>query len=440
MQKIRIGNDIRFNITLKGQRVYDSSNVKQLRCYLINTEYQNDEQCSCKNEYLLHQCGCPSYHVLPCGKHIDVNHPCRTPLFPPLPMWRPIKQQKPFDCATVDFVDPNAPDYCKYLAPSKMTSKQNGAIVYFPACDQKMLGTYKLVVVIVTFEPGWGKTDLRTYTIDYGAVVELVDSNQAVSGDITIDVDTDTMQYSNIVDIKPVNKTVYMNTESTLALGQMDSKTHYYDIRVQLENGSTAVYDPYNWPYEKLVFSSSSKDVIVDAETGIIKISGSATGSYTITVRAQSSSVSTTFNVTIDAGEYSYIGFAQVRPFDEANENDQLVGFNRIDDSYEAEEQESILAVGPDNVDLSKLAKVKDLTVPTNVKNTVDGSYLWIVTNNPIAVAAEANSTIVGGFATYIPLTSAQFSSKNSMYYYACPNPIKADKDSSGSNIYVKFK
>ncbi len=129
-----------------------------------------------------------------------------------------------------------------------------------------MLGTYKLVVVVVTFEPGWGRTDLRTYTIDYGSVLELVDSDQAVSGDITIDVDTDTMQYSNVVDIKAVNKTLYMKTEDTLCLGEMDSKSHYYEIKVQLENGSVVTYNPYNWPYEKLVFSSNKTDINIYAE------------------------------------------------------------------------------------------------------------------------------------------------------------------------------
>ena len=439
MQKIRIGNDVRLNITLKGQRVYDSSNVKELRCYLINTEYQNESKCSCKNQYLLHQCGCPSYHVLPCDRHACFNHSCRTPLFPPLPMWRPIEQQKPKKCC-VDFVDPNAPDEYKYLAPSKMTSKQNGAIVYFPACDQKMLGTYKLVVVVVTFEPGWGRTDLRTYTIDYGSVLELVDSDQAVSGDITIDVDTDTMQYSNVVDIKAVNKTLYMKSEDTLCLGEMDYKSHYYEIKVQLENGSIVTYNPYNWPYEKLVFSSSKTDVNIDAESGIIRTSGVAAEEATITVKSKSNSISETFNVAIDAGQYSYIGFNQVRPFDENSESDSNIGFNRTDDSYEAASQETVQATGANNVDLSSLTKVKDPTIPTNVKNTVDGSYLWIITPEPISIAAEANSTITGGFATYIPLTKAQFSTNNNLYYYACPNPIKADKNSSGSNIYVKFK
>ena len=343
MQKIRIGNDVRLNITLKGQRVYDSSNVKELRCYLINTEYQNESKCSCKNQYLLHQCGCPSYHVLPCDRHACFNHSCRTPLFPHLPMWRPIEQQKPKKCC-VDFVDPNAPDEYKYLAPSKMTSKQNGAIVYFPACDQKMLGTYKLVVVVVTFEPGWGRTDLRTYTIDYGSVLELVDSDQAVSGDITIDVDTDTMQYSNVVDIKAVNKTLYMKSEDTLCLGEMDYKSHYYEIKVQLENGSVVTYNPYNWPYEKLVFSSNKTDVNVDAESGIIKTFGIATEEATITVKSKSNSVSETFNVAIDAGQYSYIGFNQVRPFDENSESDSNIGFNRTDDSYEAASQETVQA------------------------------------------------------------------------------------------------
>ena len=37
MQKIRIGNDIRLNLTLRGPRTYDRANIKQLKCYFINT-------------------------------------------------------------------------------------------------------------------------------------------------------------------------------------------------------------------------------------------------------------------------------------------------------------------------------------------------------------------------------------------------------------------
>lgn len=436
MQKIRIGNDIRFNITLKGQRAYDQSNVKQLRCYLINTEYENkkDDCCSCMNEYHLHACGCPSYHVMP-------HNCCFRPVFPPLPMYRPIEQQKPCKPCGIDFVDPNAPEDCKYLAPSKMTSKQNGAIVYFPAEDQRMLGIYKLVVVIVIFEPGWGRTNLRTYTIDYGDVVQLVDDDQAVSGDITIDVDTDTMQYSNIVDIKVVNTELYMASGERLNLGDLDRRSHYYKIQVELENGSIVTYNPYNWPYEKLRFSSSSEDnVSVDAELGILRTSDNATSKTTITVRATNSDLSKQFDVNIIAGDCDYIGFLPVRPFASASENDALNGFDRQDDSYEEPDQELATLIGAKNVDLSKLLKVKDLSTPVTVKNTVDGQYLWIVTHQPIYMAAEANSSIPSGFATYIPLTRPQFVSGESLYYYACPNPIKADKNSNGSNIYVKYK
>ena len=33
MQRIRIGNDVRLNLTLKGNKTYDQANIKELRCY-----------------------------------------------------------------------------------------------------------------------------------------------------------------------------------------------------------------------------------------------------------------------------------------------------------------------------------------------------------------------------------------------------------------------
>ncbi len=104
------------------------------------------------------------------------------------------------------------------------------------------------------------------------------------------------------------------------------------------------------------------------AESGIIKTFGIATEEATITVKSKSNSVSETFNVAIDAGQYSYIGFNQIRPFDEDDESDSTVGFDRTDDSYEMASQETVQAAGADNVDLSALTKVKDPTVPTLIQ------------------------------------------------------------------------
>lgn len=61
-----------------------------------------------------------------------------------------------------------------------------------------MCGEYKLVVVLTVFEQGWGRHNLRTYTIDKGIVFELVDEG-GESGDIYLDVD-DTGASENLID------------------------------------------------------------------------------------------------------------------------------------------------------------------------------------------------------------------------------------------------
>nr|UWG30425.1 MAG: hypothetical protein [Bacteriophage sp.] len=38
-----------------------------------------------------------------------------------------------------------------------------------------MCGIYQLIVVVETFVPGWGKRQLKTNTIDYGEIFEIVD-------------------------------------------------------------------------------------------------------------------------------------------------------------------------------------------------------------------------------------------------------------------------
>nr|DAM40977.1 MAG TPA: hypothetical protein [Bacteriophage sp.] len=47
MQKIRIGNDIRLNLTLRGPRTYDRANIKQLKCYFVNTSMLDCFQADC---------------------------------------------------------------------------------------------------------------------------------------------------------------------------------------------------------------------------------------------------------------------------------------------------------------------------------------------------------------------------------------------------------
>ena len=49
MQKIRIGNDIRINISLVDKTEYSASNIKNIKCYLVNktlTERMNKKSCN----------------------------------------------------------------------------------------------------------------------------------------------------------------------------------------------------------------------------------------------------------------------------------------------------------------------------------------------------------------------------------------------------------
>lgn len=487
MQRIRIGNDVRLNLTLRGPRSYDAANIKEMRCYLINTSIANfmpDLPCdSCCGD---HRCGHPKYHVQPCMvPHKDprrddccghncmlhrsanpaAGQGCLPPNYGECGSWGPYDpcchnlcedkfmqwnagyccmydhhhHYDVFDKDTrVPFLNPDA----KYLAYSKILNKKNGVQVYFPARDQFMCGIYKLVIALVVYEPGWGRCDLHTYTIDYGDVIQLVCDNTGASGDITVDVDTDTMANTNITDINIKFNSLYLYSNSSLDLGESDVRNHAYIIEVTLENGSTLEYTPENWPYESLVFSSSRTQVVsVNNKTGkLTAVSTDDSAQAMITVESKNNEVSATFQVNVIGGGYDYVGFLPVRPFAEADEDDALNHFNRHDQGFENDSQEYYTAAGAQAVTLSKLTKVLDITKPVDVENDKDGQYLWIVTRNPILNAQAANTTGAGmSFATYIPLTKVQQVAENDLYYYACPNPMQAT-DGDPLSVWAKLK
>lgn len=194
---VRIGNDIRLNLTVKGPKDYDQSNIKQLRAYLVNTTMQIYTEpwapCDCA-------CDRHKYHHMPCNRftHIPVN-----PAFGEGPL-RP-NYGHPwhhFDHACCH--NPHKPhtdmaflnNIYTYQASSKVLAEKNKIQVYFPAHAQIACGNYKLVIVLSVYESGWGRCDLHTYTIDYPDVFTLVDSSEGLSGDIVIDVDTNSASTS----------------------------------------------------------------------------------------------------------------------------------------------------------------------------------------------------------------------------------------------------
>ena len=470
MQKIRIGNDVRLNLTLRGPRTYDQANIKQLKCYLINTSMLDyfPVDCFCSKhvngcDCVSDRCGHSKYHALPHCKyydccHNDFYHPncCRDcfhhcshdfhcmldphgcnpaagqgVLHP--------KYNKPYDavncCACEDFT---------YLAYSRVLPKANSIQCYFPAKDQMFCGVYKLIIQAIVYEPGWGRTDLRTYTIDYGKVIELVDDNTGVSGDITVDVNTDDIENSGIIAIRIKAKDLIMYENTKLNICDKDIKGHKYSIEVDLENGSTIEYDPTNWPYAPIEFTLTNSDIVqIDQSTCTINsFQCDGTNSAIVTVAAKNGSVDSTFKVTVIGGDYDYIGYLPVRPFSKEMEDDYKYHFDRDDQGFESDDQENITKVGVNYVDTKLLTRSEDLSNGITIQNDIDGQYLWIVTRRPIEYAANintiANSNVIHTFN--IPLTTPQKKNNDDKYYYCCPNPIKANKINGGATIYVKTK
>ena len=470
MQKIRIGNDVRLNLTLRGPRTYDQANIKQLKCYLINTSMLDYFPVDCFCSKHVHGCGCVNdrcghskYHALPHCRyydccHNDFYHPnccrdcfhhcshdfhcmldphCCNPaagqgVFPQ-------KYNKPYDavncCACEDFT---------YLAYSRVLPKANSIQCYFPANDQMFCGVYKLIIQAIVYEPGWGRTDLRTYTIDYGEVIELVDDNTGVSGDITVDVNTNDIENRDIIAIRTKAKDLTMYENTKLNIGDKDIKGHKYSIEVDLENGSTVEYDPTNWPYGSIEFTLDDSNIIeIDQSTGTIHSSQhDGTSSTIVTVAAKNSSVDTTFKVTVIGGDYDYIGYLPVRPFSKEMENDYKYNFDRNDQGFESDDQENITKVGVNYVDTKLLTRSEDLSNGITIQNDIDGQYLWIVTRRPIEYAANINTSVNSNVIhTFnIPLTTPQKKNDDGKYYYCCPNPMKANKSRGGATIYVKTK
>ena len=463
MQRIRIGNDIRLNLTLRGPRTYDRANIKQLKCYFINTSmldcFSADCQhcCQCDRHvsgcgYMANMCGHQKYHVLPhychhscCHNDFYCSHDFHCMLNPngcnPAagPSVLPLKFRKPYDavnCCTCD-------DFT-YLAYSRVLPKANAIQCYFPAKDQVFCGIYKLIIQAIVYEPGWGRTDLHTYTMDYGEVIELVDDNTGASGDITVDADTDDIENKNIIAIRIKTKDLAMYGNTKLNLGEKDIRDHKYVIEVDLENGSTVEYDPTNWPYESIEFIPMKSDVVeIDQSTGTIhSFEQNETNSTIVTATARNNGVKATFNITVIGGDYDYIGYLPVRPFSKEIEDDYKYHFDRDDQGFESDDQENITKVGVGHVDTSLLTKSKDLSKGITIENDIDGQYLWIVTRRPIEYAANIDagiaSNVVPTFS--IPLTTPQKKYNDEKYYYCCPNPMKANKARGGATIYVKTK
>lgn len=428
--KVRIGNDIKLNLTLKGNRNYNRANIKQLRCYFINTSLC--DMCfpfglgSCPNKccHRYHECPCNTcncckwhhkYPLTPCNpahgrgplppKHGDCCNCCGdkynrfggcTKCFHGhcCGNWSECCGCCDFDAKFYPYFRPGHNDVIqpmfdsefKFLAPSRVLEGQNRIETYFPACEQFACGDYKLVVVVVMYESGWGKCDLHTYTIDYGYVVTLVDDESAPQGDLVINVDTGEIEGNKISDINMASTDYVINQNTSMSLSQKDINGSTYALNIYYESGWSTVYDPNTWDGEDVTFTSSNPDVLtVDPTTGQF-VAKSVNQDTVVTITVTIGNKTTSFRVTVKAAGADYIGFVTT-----------------------TDPNEAITYVNDTNY-----FKPYDYSKTNNIENKTYGAYMWFICRMPQI------TPVIDGFN--IPL-NGPYSVGNNMYAFYSPKP-----------------
>lgn len=302
MRNIRIGNDIRLKVELKQTDGFDNilplnnSNIKQVRCYLINTSFSKEPTDEDKKKFRrvgfpdfyrptahnINNAGFPSYHMQPANA---CNYDRFLPDFHDFHWWPGFRgfglhpEHFHDTCGHMWGMGPKpimeVPEHPWYLADSQVLSTANTISCMFPAFDQKLCGTYKLVVVLTVYEKGWGRHNLRTFTLDKGDIFKLVDGNDptegAESGPITISVDDKGNKDTEVKSVYTENTNqFYLNSESTLSIGDKDLNQNIYQIIAKLQDGSTLLYNPEHWPFSNLIFTSDNPDVVDVDEDGTL--------------------------------------------------------------------------------------------------------------------------------------------------------------------------
>ena len=193
--KIRIGNDIRIDVTLINKSGSDNINIKYVKAYVINTSKEKEAEESLKNKTKF-------INRFPLEPYIDAYsstaYDIRSTGFP---TYRAYPQDHVFSPYSGFGINPHWDDIYKkipkhnltqYQAKVKPTIYPDTVSVFFPAESQLFTGDYKLVIQAKLYEPGFSDNDLRTVTMDYEDVFTLVNtSEEGVDGEVTIEVGPD---------------------------------------------------------------------------------------------------------------------------------------------------------------------------------------------------------------------------------------------------------
>lgn len=408
---IRIGNDIKVNFTIKTPKQESLLNVKQIRCYFINTSYKESQSCCdiikrfprepfpqfyTPSKYTLHNCGRFEYNVNPCYTKCDYStfgsfHD---------PHWWPFYNGFGINPSHfINCVHHNL-DFPKYLAYSELLEGENQVSTYFPATKQIMAGPYKLVVVLVLYEEGWNKNNLHTYTIDYGTIFNLVCGEDGQSGDIVINLDETIVDQNTITKINIVTDTIYINENQTLNIGQNDLYNNPYNIELYLSNGKKVVYNPDDYDYN-IKFESDSNFLSIDKEGNISATTVEKDSVAIVTVTGDNNTFAE-FTVHVMRTNRSYIGFANTT-------NAQEIDLDSVDSENR-----------------KLFEEVESISGNHYVQNFNSGYYLWIISTKEIKNVTSSSFNV--------PISEVQ--KVNDYYCYYCLNPLIA----TDFNITITLK
>ena len=291
MTNVRIGNDIRIQTTLSELGNYDQTNIKQLKCYIVRTtgtQYVDEAnpgypQYYTPTEYDVCLSGIPKYNYpIPYNVYAFNNAQ-----YCPMNDYHVFPAYNGFGVCSKPFkYDPR-----DYMAPSRVLYGQNAIECYFPAQDQVKLGTYKLVIVVTVYIPGWSFDNLRTYTIDKGELFKLVDDTTGQSGEIVINTDTATPTGISS------NSIIYLPTLQSISLGDLDVTGTEYKIDVIYSDNTIKSWT--NSTNITLSTNAPSSEIKFDTTTGKITSLTAVTEQkqYTITVTGTSFKSTITVNI-----------------------------------------------------------------------------------------------------------------------------------------------
>lgn len=201
MNNIRIGTDIKLKLNLykklniilaeSGSEIETAPiNIKSLKCVIISKEKESTltKERNAAYKFVSRFPNEPRWGYDPDPYHINTSG---LPAYTAYPEAHLVSSYAGYGL-NPDWKTIYPPVYkansAEYVAQVKALSEDGAVEVYFPAEAQRYCGLYRLVVIAKIYDVGYDN-NLRTVTMDYDNVFNLVSSSSVADGNIVINID-----------------------------------------------------------------------------------------------------------------------------------------------------------------------------------------------------------------------------------------------------------